>query len=116
LIANSRTVLGAQGRLATLSYDVVKRFVLYVFINLHCTESVCLYYGRRVCGEKYRIIKYFETETETSKFVHFAEIFFKNVLITSDLNFFQISGIFPTCFGCFLPANTTKKIFELKKF
>ena len=28
----------------------------------------------------------------------------------SDLNFFHNAGIFPTCFGCFLPANTTKKI------
>jgi len=27
--------------------------------------------------------------------------------------FFQISGIFPTCFACFLPANTTNKIIEL---
>ena len=27
----------------------------------------------------------------------------------SDLNFIQNSGIFPTFFGCFLPANTTKK-------
>jgi len=27
----------------------------------------------------------------------------------SDLKFFQISGIFPTCFGCFLPANATNK-------
>jgi len=34
----------------------------------------------------------------------------------SDLIFFQVSGIFPTCFGCFLPANTTNKIFELQKF
>ena len=25
------------------------------------------------------------------------------------LIFFQISGIFPTCFGCFLPANATNK-------
>jgi len=25
------------------------------------------------------------------------------------LNFFQISVIFQTCFGCFLPANTTNK-------
>jgi len=25
------------------------------------------------------------------------------------LIFFQISGIFSTCFGCFLPANTTNK-------
>ena len=31
---------------------------------------------------------------ETSKFVHFAEIFLKNVVIPSELNFFQISGIF----------------------
>ena len=35
--------------------------------------------------------------------------FKKNVVITSDLNFFQISGIFPTCFGCFLPTNRTNK-------
>jgi len=33
-------------------------------------------------------------ETETSKYVHFAEILLKNVVITSDFNFFQISGIF----------------------
>jgi len=32
----------------------------------------------------------------------------KNVIITSELKIFQISGIFPTCFGCFLPANTNK--------
>jgi len=29
----------------------------------------------------------------------------KNVIITSDLNLFHISGIFPRCFVCFLPAN-----------
>jgi len=58
----------------------------------------------------------FETETsskiptlETSKFLHFAEISFKNVVITSKLNVFQISGIFPTCFGCSFPAKTTNK-------
>ena len=34
----------------------------------------------------------------------------------SDMKFFQSSDIFPTRFGCFLPANTTnKKIFELYK-
>jgi len=61
-------------------------------------------------------IKNSETETwssrpriETSKFVHFAEFFLKDVVITSESNFFHISGIFPTCFGCFLPANTTNK-------
>jgi len=47
-------------------------------------------------------------ETETSKFMQFAEIE-KNVVITSDLNFLQISGIFPTCFGCFLPTYTPNK-------
>ena len=45
---------------------------------------------------------------ETSKFVHFADIFL-NAVITFKSNFFQISGIFPTCSGCFLPANTTNK-------
>ena len=39
--------------------SVVKRYVLYVFIKLHCTESVCLYYGLRVCGQKYIIIVLF---------------------------------------------------------
>ena len=46
---------------------------------------------------------------ETSKFVHFVEFVFWNVVVTSESNFFQISGIFPTCFGCFLPENTTNK-------
>jgi len=31
--------------------------------------------------------------------------------------FFQISGIFPTCNGCFSPANTTnKKLLKYKNF
>jgi len=34
------------------SNAVIKRSVLYVFINLRCAESVCLYYGLRVCGQK----------------------------------------------------------------
>jgi len=33
----------------------------------------------------------------------------KIFVIISKLNFFQISDIFPTCFGCFMPANTTNK-------
>jgi len=54
---------------------------------------------------------------ETSKLVHFAKNFILNVVITSDFNFFQISGIFPTCFTCFLPANTTnKKSLNYKNF
>jgi len=46
----------------------------------------------------------FETETETRdyKICAFCRNFFLNVVITSELNFFQISGIFPTCLGCFL--------------
>ena len=46
---------------------------------------------------------------ESSKFVHFADIFPKTLFITSKLNFFQISAIFLARFGCFLPANTTNK-------
>jgi len=38
----------------------------------------------------------------------FPKIFF-NVVITSELNFCLISGIFPTYFNCFLRRNTTKK-------
>ena len=46
----------------------------------------------------------------------FAENFQKNVT-TSKLNLFRISGIFLSCFDCFLPANTTeKKLVELHKF
>jgi len=33
----------------------------------------------------------------------------RNVVITAEWNYFQISNIFPTSFGCFLPANTTNK-------
>jgi len=35
--------------------------------------------------------------------------FFKNVVITSDFIFFQISGIFSDVFCCFLPANKTNE-------
>jgi len=35
---------------------VVKRFVLSVFINQRFAECVSLYYGFRVCGQKYIII------------------------------------------------------------
>ena len=38
------------------SNAVVKRSVLSVFINQRCAECVCLYYGFRVCGQKYIII------------------------------------------------------------
>jgi len=38
------------------SNAVVKRSVLSVFINQRCVECVCLYYGLRVCGQKYIII------------------------------------------------------------
>jgi len=34
---------------------------------------------------------------------------FNNVVITSKLKFFQNFWSFPTCFGCFLPANATNK-------
>ena len=53
----------------------------------------------------------FETETNTRDFKIFAfcRNFFDNVVITSESSFFFISGIFPTCFVCFLPENTTKK-------
>jgi len=54
-----------------------------------------------------------ETKTKTSKTprprLQNCWNFLQNFVITSDFNFFQISGIFPTCFGCFLPANTTNK-------
>jgi len=40
----------------SVSNAVVERSVLSVFINQHCAESVCLYYGLRVCGQKYIII------------------------------------------------------------
>jgi len=49
-----------------------------------------------------------EIQDRDFKICAFCRKFFKNV-ITSELNFFQISGTFPTCFGCFLPANTANK-------
>ena len=52
-------------------------------------------------------IKNSETETRDFKICAFCRNFLKNVVIPSDFNFFQISDIFPTCFGCFLPVNTT---------
>ena len=33
----------------------------------------------------------------------------KNVITCLKLKFFQIFGIFPTCFGCFLPTDTADK-------
>jgi len=45
------------------------------------------------------------------------EIFQKNVVTTSKLNSFLIPSIFPTTFGCLLPANATeKKLDELQMF
>jgi len=41
--------------------------------------------------------------------VHFVEIFQKIIITTLKLKFFQISSIFPICFGCFLFTNTTEK-------
>ena len=38
------------------SNAVVKRSILSVFINQHCAECVCLYYGLCVCGQKDIII------------------------------------------------------------
>jgi len=40
------------------SNAVVKRYLLSVFIDQRCAECVCLYYGLRVCGQKYTIIIY----------------------------------------------------------
>jgi len=50
-----------------------------------------------------------ENKTRGLKICAFAEFYFLNVVITFDLMFFQISGIFATYFGYFLPANTTNK-------
>jgi len=43
--------------------------------------------------------------------------FSKNIVTTLKLQVFWISGIFPTCFSCFLSANTAdKKHVDLQKF
>jgi len=54
-------------------------------------------------------IKNYETWSLRSRLQNLCILskFLKNV-INSDF-FLQISGIFPTCFGCFLPTNTTNK-------
>jgi len=43
------------------------------------------------------------------KICEFCQNFQKNVGNNSKLKFFQISGIFLTCFGCFLPVNATNQ-------
>jgi len=48
---------------------------------------------------------------------YFTKRFPKNVNTTSKFKFFRISGIFLTCFDCFLPADTAdKKHVVLQKF
>jgi len=57
-----------------------KRSVLYVFINLCCTESVCLFYGFHVYGQKYIniIIKYSfalaHSEVRTKPYIYFHKL------------------------------------------
>jgi len=49
-------------------------------------------------------------ETETRGFKIYAICRnFKKCRHRFRVEFFQISGVFPTCFGCFLPANSTNK-------
>jgi len=40
---------------------------------------------------------------------YFSKKFPNNVITTSKLKFCRISGSFPTCFGCFLSANTADR-------
>jgi len=57
------------------------------------------------------------TETWDFKICAFYWNFSKNYHYHCKVEFFQISGIFPICFGCFLLTNTTeKKLVELQKF
>jgi len=57
-----------------------------------------------------------ETSSQVLKFVHFAESFQKNVVTTSQVEFFRSSHIIPICFHCFFPANTTEKKFVELQF
>ena len=65
------------------------------------------------CHQKHRdsrlVVRYRGRDSRLQNSGILPNVFLKNVIITSDLKFFQISGIFPSCFGCFLPANTTNK-------
>jgi len=62
---------------------IVKRSVLYLFINLRCAESVCLYYGLRVCGQKYIITTDFHhlyiiirhLQAKITNFISFKHVF-----------------------------------------
>jgi len=54
-------------------------------------------------------IKNPETETQDFKICAFRPIWNKMSSLLLSWIFLQISGIFPTGFGCFLPANTTNK-------
>jgi len=77
------------------------------------------------CGSRWRPVQTFKIETSLKnprlKNLWIMPILFykysKNIVATTKLQFFQISGIFPTCFGCFLSANTAdKKHVDLQKF
>jgi len=67
-------------------------------LNLNCSDVVETVTFETETSLKRRD-RDFIKNSETSKFVEFAQIFEKNVVTTSKLNLFRISGSFPTCFG-----------------
>jgi len=50
-----------------------------------------------------------DRDTKLQNFYIFSKCFLKMSSSLLACIFFQISGIFPTCFGCFLPANWTNR-------
>jgi len=59
----------------------------------------------------------FKDKIRNFKICAFFQNYSKNYCHHFKVHFFQISGIFPTCYGCSSPAKTTeKKLVELQKF
>jgi len=65
----------------------------------------------------WHLVKTSRPKLEIFRICAFCWIFSKNYHHHFEVEFFQIAGIFPICFGCFLLTNTTREKFvELLKF
>jgi len=103
--------------------NVCCKFCKHLKMHKNCSWSTLLVIGLEtifVFVQTSDAVESITIETETSlklrdrDFIKnletwaFCPNFVLNVVITSELNFFYF-WLFPTCFGCFLPANATNK-------
>jgi len=76
--------------------------------NLRDRDQLLVKTSRPRLYQKSRDLR-LEFRDRDSKLCAFCRIFLNDFIASAKLIFFQISGIFSTCFGCFLPANTANK-------